>query len=82
MIIKEKIHHTDTFAVNLYKEGIFWMAYEQSAYAVCQIKPYIARKKYVKAVSAEVVSVGFAFLGAYIKPRRCYIGNRTKKKFR
>ncbi|MDR0332938.1 MAG: RNA-directed DNA polymerase [Dysgonamonadaceae bacterium] len=27
-------------------------------------------------------SKGFAFLGAYIKPRRCYIGNRTKKKFR
>jgi hypothetical protein len=59
MIIKEKIHHTDTFAVNLYKEGVFWMAYEQSAYAVCQIKPYIARKKYVKAVSAEIVSMGF-----------------------
>jgi hypothetical protein len=24
---------------------------------------------------------GVAFLGAYIKPNRCYIGNRTKKKF-
>jgi hypothetical protein len=24
---------------------------------------------------------GFAFLGAYIKPYRIYIGNRTKKKF-
>jgi hypothetical protein len=24
---------------------------------------------------------GFAFLGAYIKPHRIYIGNRTKKKF-
>ncbi|MDR0332934.1 MAG: hypothetical protein LBI15_05665 [Dysgonamonadaceae bacterium] len=59
MTIKEKIYHTDAFAVNLYKEGVFWTAYEQSAYAVCQIKPYTARKKYVKAVSAEVVSVGF-----------------------
>jgi hypothetical protein len=59
MTIKEKIQHTDASTVNFHKEGIFWMAYEQSAYAVCKLKEYKANKKFVKAVNAEVVSVGF-----------------------
>ena len=45
--------------VYLYKEGVFWIAYEQSAYLVSQVKSLKPTKKYVKAVGQEVVSVGF-----------------------
>jgi hypothetical protein len=34
-----------------------------------------------KKIYLQHYSKGFAFLGAYIKPHRIYIGNRTKKKF-
>jgi hypothetical protein len=34
-----------------------------------------------KKIYLQHYSKGFAFLGAYIKPYRTYIGNRTKKKF-
>lgn len=44
----------------LYKEGIFWRAYEISAYLfVSYVKAYQAIKKYYKVVNAEVVYVGF-----------------------
>ncbi|MBD8347735.1 hypothetical protein [Dysgonomonas sp. HGC4] len=44
----------------LYREGIFWKAYQQSAYRVLQRKPgFRLKKKFVKAVSCEVVSLGF-----------------------
>jgi hypothetical protein len=34
-----------------------------------------------KKIYLQHYSKGFSFLGAYIKPHRIYIGNRTKKKF-
>lgn len=44
----------------LYREGIFWKAYQQSAYRVLQRKPgFRLKKKFVKAVSCEVISLGF-----------------------
>jgi hypothetical protein len=59
MTIQEKIVHPALDDVFLYREGIFWMAYEQSAYAVSQVKTLKAVKKYVKVIGREVVSVGF-----------------------
>ena len=59
MTVKDKIQHADAFAVNLYKEGIFWKAYEQSAYAVLQIRSYQASKQYIKKAATDVVHIGF-----------------------
>ncbi len=59
MEISKKIQHGDEFELRLYKEGIFWTAYEQSAYAIVRIKPYKVTKKFVKVIEQEVVSVGF-----------------------
>jgi hypothetical protein len=46
--INEKIVHSSLCSVNLYKEGIFWTAYEQSAYYVWQLKGYKPTKKRYK----------------------------------
>ena len=59
MTITNKIQHTTPSDVKLYKEGIFWKAYEQSAYAILQLRTYQAKKEYVKIAAAEVVSIGF-----------------------
>jgi hypothetical protein len=46
--------------IYLYREGIFWKAYQRSAYRVLQRRPdFKLKKKYIKAVSCEVVSLGF-----------------------
>lgn len=46
--------------IHLYSEGIFWKAYQQSAYRMIlkagKLKPL---KKYIKTVDCEVISVGF-----------------------
>ena len=46
--------------IYLHKEGIFWKAYQYSAYQIVQrqvnIKP---KKKFIKTVSCEIVSLGF-----------------------
>ncbi|MFI3320619.1 MAG: hypothetical protein SNH01_08010 [Rikenellaceae bacterium] len=44
----------------LYKEGIFYKAYEKSAYAFYnRVKKYEVKKKYVKTINAYGVSLGF-----------------------
>jgi hypothetical protein len=44
----------------LYKEGIFWKAYEVSAYLfVHHIKPYDARVRYYKNIKFDVMYMGF-----------------------
>ncbi|MFR9543839.1 MAG: hypothetical protein SNH27_17570 [Rikenellaceae bacterium] len=44
----------------LYKEGIFYKAYEKSAYAfVLRLNPYATKKKYVKVICSDLVSIGF-----------------------
>jgi hypothetical protein len=57
--IIEKISHDNLYEVKLYKEGVFWVAYEQSAYHIWQQKGYKATKKMVKTLGQEIVSVGF-----------------------
>jgi len=58
MTINEKIIQ-EKGKICLYKEGIFWVAYEQSAYAVWLRKKYKPKKKYVKSAGMEIVSIGF-----------------------
>ena len=43
----------------MFKEGVFWVAYEQSAYIVWLRKKYKPTKKFIKIAGQEVVSVGF-----------------------
>ena len=44
----------------LLREGIFWKAYEKSAYAFHhQIQPYKLTKKHVPFINGELVSLGF-----------------------
>ena len=59
-------------SIILYREGLFWKAYEKSAYAVCtQIKPLKAIKRRLKSLGGgEIVSVGFP-----CKHEQKYIGS-------
>jgi hypothetical protein len=59
MIVIKKIMHSDAYEVNIYKEGVFWTAYEQSAYYFLQQKGYKSTKKFVKSIRQEIVSCGF-----------------------
>ena len=59
MKINEKILHSQSNEIRIYKEGVFWMAYEQSAYWFHLQKSYKPTKKFVKTVSQDVVSIGF-----------------------
>ncbi|HOK86879.1 MAG TPA: hypothetical protein PLF12_11060 [Tenuifilum sp.] len=44
----------------LFKDGIFWRAYERSAYLfTTHVKPYQLTKRYFKNVGCEVVFCGF-----------------------
>lgn len=51
---------TANTCVYLYREGLFWKAYEYSAYTfVRSFRPYRAQKKWIKGIKQEVVSIGF-----------------------
>ena len=46
-------------SIILYREGLFWKAYEKSAYAVCtQIKPLKAIKRRLKSLGGGDVFIG------------------------
>lgn len=46
--------------IHFYREGVFYKAYEQSAYLfVTHVKPFMVKKQFVKSVKREVVSIGF-----------------------
>lgn len=51
----------NTDRIILYKEGLFWKAYEQSAYITCmQVRPFKPIKKCLKSLDGgEIVSIGF-----------------------
>jgi MutS domain I. len=59
MTIVEKLKRQSNTEVVLYKEGVFWIAYEESAYLVSRVKTLKPTKKIIKSVGKEVVSVGF-----------------------
>lgn len=59
MKLKEILQKEDGKHIYCYKQGVFWVCYEQSAYAIHQEKGYKPTKKQIKNVGQEVVSVGF-----------------------
>ncbi len=55
-----KIEQKNTNSIFLHKEGLFWRAYERSAYLfTLYIKVYQITKKFYKNVNSEVVYLGF-----------------------
>ena len=58
-LIREEADNTDRIV--LYREGLFWKAYERSAFAVCtQIRPFKPTKRSLKTLDGgEIVSIGF-----------------------
>lgn len=60
--IKEKLDYEqhNERTVKLWTEGIFYAAYERSAYLfVSGVKPYQVRREFIKAVDSDVVEIGF-----------------------
>ena len=57
--IRAEADNTDR--IILYKEGLFWKAYERSAYILCmQVRPFKPTKKSLKSLDGGcIVSVGF-----------------------
>lgn len=58
-ILNAEAHITDR--ITLYYEGMFWKAYERSAYLVCtQLHPYKPTRRSIKKLGgAPIVSIGF-----------------------
>ena len=65
--IIEKAAHTSLHQIKLYKQGLFWVAYEQSAYYIWQIKGFKPSKKWYKNILKEVVQVGFPNVDEVLK---------------
>ncbi len=60
MVIEQILKTEDNINIYLHKEGLFWRAYEYSAYGfIVYIRQYTARKKFIKKVDREVVFIGF-----------------------
>lgn len=54
------IEKENTGNINLIKEGMFWRAYELSAYLFCEnIKVYKITKRFYKKANLELVYLGF-----------------------
>lgn len=55
-----KAENDNDHTIILFREGIFWKAYEKSAYAFCKhIKTFLIKKKFIKSINEEIVSIGF-----------------------
>ncbi len=63
-LIAAEANNVDRIA--LYREGLFWKAYERSAYALCtQVRPFKPTRKVLKALAGgDIVSVGFPAIAA------------------
>lgn len=60
MKIADIIKTEDNTNIYLHNEGLFWRAYEYSSFAfVKNIKPYNAKKKFIKIVNSDIVFIGF-----------------------
>lgn len=46
-------------SIQCYRKGVFWTAYEQSAYRIYQLRPYKPNLRYIKYIEKHIVSVGF-----------------------
>lgn len=57
---KLKLETENTGMVHLWLEGMFWKAYERSAYIFSQrIGDYKPYKRWIKAMGGEIVAIGF-----------------------
>ena len=63
-LIAAEANNTDRIA--LYREGLFWKAYERSAYALCtQVRPFKPTRKVLKTLAGgDIVSIGFPAIAA------------------
>ncbi|MCD4726646.1 MAG: hypothetical protein K8R46_03220 [Pirellulales bacterium] len=60
MKIEDILKTEDNSNIYLHNEGLFWRAYEYSAYAFAKsIKQYNTKKKFIKKVNSEIVFLGF-----------------------
>lgn len=59
MTIREKLARETGREIYLYKQGVFWIAYEQSALLLGLEKELRPSFRFIKAVDREVLSVGF-----------------------
>ena len=60
MKIADIIKIEDNSNIFLHNEGLFWRAYEYSAFAfIKSIKQYNAKKKFIKIVDSNIVFIGF-----------------------
>ncbi len=59
MKISEKLAKEDGSRIWLYKQGVFWTAYEESALMLQEYKRLKINKKWVKELGKEVWHVGF-----------------------
>jgi len=57
--LQEKLDNETGQRIYLYKQGVFWTAYEQSALILSRHKQLKISIKFVKTVNREVMSVGF-----------------------
>lgn len=58
-ILQEEQRNDGSF-IRLYAEGIFYKAYERSAWTACRVlHPFMVKKRAVRKVGQKVVSIGF-----------------------
>jgi len=58
MKIEEILKTEDNLNIYLHNEGLFWRAYEYSAFTfVKSIKQYNAKKKFIKKVNSDIVNL-------------------------
>lgn len=60
------LESSNTHFIRLYREGIFYKAYERSAYAfVTDVQPFMVKKRFMKSAGRAVVSIGFPSEGLH-----------------
>jgi hypothetical protein len=57
--LREKLDRETGKKIYLYKQGVFWTAYEQSALILSRHKSLKKSVRFVKTVNRKVISVGF-----------------------
>jgi len=57
--VQEKLDRETGRKIFLYKQGVFWTAYEHSALILSWLKPLKISFRFVKTVNQQVISVGF-----------------------
>lgn len=68
--ITDKITHNSLHQIKCYKQGLFWEAYEQSAYCIWEQKGYKPTKKWFKNSNQDVVQGGFLNLEELLRSKK------------